>query len=119
MNTHVAATKGAHNFRLSQSICALFMLSIFIDVPLFTFTSSKYLSHLDVYRALRPGMSRTDALQILEQDKIGCWRSFPKDAAPQECKFVDFWREYTVTFSATESSRVVMKYYSYRRRFFH
>jgi hypothetical protein len=92
------------------------MASICISGPFWALSLSRYLSHMDVYRSLSLGLKRKDALKILEDNKIPCGSIYPKDCAPQQCQFWDFWREYRVSFSSADDSRVLQKSYSYRRR---
>ena len=79
-------------------------------------TIHRYLSHMSTYRELHLGMSRSDAITILREDKLDCGSTYPPGSPPRSCQFWDFWRAYSVNFGPGTDGQLELKYYSYRRR---
>jgi hypothetical protein len=95
-------------------ICAL--AGIAINCVPYGLSLHRYLSHMSAYRDLHLGMSRSEAIGVLEKNNLACGSVYPPGLPPRSCQFWDFWRAYTVDFGPGSEGPLESKQYSYRRR---
>ena len=94
-------------FWLSTTLALLFLVTVY----------GRSSSRLDIFRALSLGLPRTEALQILKRNEIGCGILSTSEAQlPRECWFWDPWRTYGIVFEPGENGRIMTRGYTYRNQ---
>lgn len=90
----------------------LFSIAIgfLVNVPFVGYGSYKNSFRSDVFERLNIGISKADAIKVLEERRVWCELL---DPGLSTCHFSDYWRDYRVAF---DPSTAILVERSYRNR---